>query len=61
MKTIRQINIKIKQFYFFKDMTNIRDFDPSLLDIDLITFKCNDLITLKTSIVQIHFIWFLII
>ena len=25
-------------------MTNIRDFDPSLLDIDLITFKSNDLI-----------------
>ena len=25
-------------------MINIRDFDPSLLDIDLITFKSNDLI-----------------
>ena len=23
-------------------MTNIRDFDPSLLDIDLITFKSNN-------------------
>ena len=44
MKTIRQINIKIRQFYFFSDMTNNRDFDPSLLDIDLITFKSNDLI-----------------
>ena len=25
-------------------MTNIRDFDPNLLDIDMITFKSNDLI-----------------
>ena len=44
MKTIRQINIKNRQGCFFSNMTNIRDFDPSLLDIDLITFKSNDLI-----------------
>ena len=34
MKTIRQINIKNKQGYFFNDMTNINDLDPSLLSID---------------------------
>ena len=44
MKTIRQINIKNRQGYFFSDVTNIRDFDPSLLDIDLTAFKSNDLI-----------------
>ena len=25
--------------YFFNDMTNINDFDPSLLNIDEISFK----------------------
>ena len=34
MKTIRQINIENRQDYFFNDMTNIKDFDPSLLNID---------------------------
>ena len=33
MRTIRQVNIKNKQNYFFSDMTNIKDFDPSLLDV----------------------------
>ena len=44
MKTIRQINNKNRQGHFFSNMTNIRDFDPNLLDIDMITFKSNDLI-----------------
>ena len=34
MTTIRQINIGNRQGYFFNDMTNIHDFDPSLLNID---------------------------
>ena len=42
MKTIRQINIENRQDYFFNDMTNINDFDPSLLNIDEISFKSND-------------------
>ena len=35
-------NIKNCQNYFFNDMTNIGDFDLSLLNIDQIAFKSND-------------------
>ena len=34
MRTIRQVNIKDRQYYIFNDMTNISDFDSSLLNID---------------------------
>ena len=34
VKTIRQTNIENRQGYLFNDMTNINDFDPSLLNID---------------------------
>ena len=45
MQIIRQINIKNRhKGYFLSDMTNIRGFDPSLLDMDLIKFKSNDII-----------------
>ena len=44
MKTVRQINIKNKQSYFFSDMINIKDFDVNLLNIDTVTFKSDDLI-----------------
>ena len=44
MKTIRQINIENRQGYFFNDMTNINDFDPSLLNIDEVLFESNKLI-----------------
>ena len=44
MKTIRQINIKNREGNFFSHMSKIRDFDPSLLDIDMITLKSNDLV-----------------
>ena len=44
MKTVRQINIENRQGYFFNDMTNINDFDPSLLNIDEISFKSDELI-----------------
>ena len=30
--------------YFFTDMTNINDFDPSLLNIDEVSFKSDELI-----------------
>ena len=39
MKTIRQINIGNIQGYFFNDMTNFNNFDPSLFSIDEISFK----------------------
>ena len=34
MGNIKEINIKNRTYYFFDDMINIRDFDPSLLKID---------------------------
>ena len=42
MKTIRQVNIKNRQNYFFNDMSNIKNFDPNLLNIDQISFENND-------------------
>ena len=39
MKTIRQINIKDRQGYFFNDMTNINDFYSNLLNIDQVVFE----------------------
>ena len=34
MGNIKQINIKNRTYYFFNDMINIKDFDPSLIKID---------------------------
>ena len=33
MRNIKQINIKNRTYYFFNDMINIKDFDPSLIKI----------------------------
>ena len=41
MRTIKQVNIKNRQNYFF-NMTNISDFDPSLLNVDSLKFKSNN-------------------
>ena len=43
MKTIRQTNIENREGCFFNDMTYINDFDPSLLNIDEISFKSDEL------------------
>ena len=45
MRAIRQVSIKNRQNYFFNDMTNIGDFDLSLLNIDQIALKSNGTIT----------------
>ena len=42
MKTITQVNIKNRQNCFFNDMINIKNFDPSLLNIDQVPFENND-------------------
>ena len=39
MGNIKQINIKNRIYYFFTDMINIKDFDPSLLKIDKKPYK----------------------
>ena len=44
MKTIKQVNSKNRQNYFFNDMTNISDFDPSLLNIEQVSFENDKLI-----------------
>ena len=43
MKTIRQINIENRQNHRFNDMTNINDFNPSLLNIDEVLYESNEL------------------
>ena len=42
MKTLRQVNIKNSQNYFFNSMTNIRNFDANLLSINQIAFTSTD-------------------
>ena len=42
METIRQVNIKNRQIYFSNDMTNIKNFDTNLLNIDQVSFENND-------------------
>ena len=42
MRILRQINIKNRPHHSFNDMTNIKNFDPSLLGINRISFKSND-------------------
>ena len=44
MKTIKQVNTENRRNYFFNEMTNISDFDPSLLVIDQVSFKSDKLI-----------------
>ena len=44
MKKIRQINVENRQGYFFTSMTNINDFDRSLLNMDEVSFKSDALI-----------------
>ena len=39
MKNIKQINIKNRICYFFDDMINIKDFNPSLIKIDKKSYK----------------------
>ena len=42
MRAIKQVNIKNRQNYFFDYMTNIKDFDPSLLKAEQVSFQSND-------------------
>ena len=43
MKTTRQLNIGDRSGYFFSDMININDFDPSLLNIHEVSLSNNEL------------------
>ena len=44
MRTLRQVNIKNRQNYFFNSMTNIKNVDQNLLNIDQISFKSTDFV-----------------
>ena len=39
MENIKQLSIKNRTHYFFNDMINIKDFDPSLIKIDKKSYK----------------------
>ena len=39
MRNIKQINIKNRTYYFFVDMINIKDFNPSLIKIEKKLYK----------------------
>ena len=34
MVTTKQLNIKSRTYYFYDDLINLKDFDPSLLKLD---------------------------
>ena len=39
MGSIKDVNIKNRTYYFYDDMTNIKNFDSNLLKIDKKSFK----------------------
>ena len=63
MWNIKVINRKYRTYYFFDDMTNIKDFDSNLLKIDKKSYKNIDIyyfgyITLEDSdYVKYNRIW----
>ena len=44
MGNIKQVNIKHHPHYFFNDITNIKNVDPSLLNINQVSFKSTDFV-----------------
>ena len=49
MGNIKQINIRNRTYYFFNDMININNFDPSLIIVDKNHTKALVFIILDTS------------
>ena len=43
MGITKQMNIKIRTYYVYKDLTNIKDFDPNLLKLDKKSYKNIDI------------------
>ena len=55
MGITKQMNIKNRTYYFYNDLTNIKDFDPKLLKLGKKSYKNIDIyyngyITKKTNI-----------
>ena len=39
METVKQINIKNRTYYFYNDIIDLENFDPSLLKLDKKSYK----------------------
>ena len=52
MITIKQINIENRPYYFYNDMINIKNVDPSLLSIDKYHLKALILLLITLNISQ---------
>ena len=39
MGEVKQINIKNRTYYFYKDIVNVKNFEPNLLKIDRKSYK----------------------
>ena len=39
MRDVKQINIKNRTYYFYNDITDLKDFEPNLLKIDKKSYK----------------------
>ena len=52
MKITRQLTIEDRSDYFLSGMTNINDFDPSLLNIDKVSFRNDELTMYDIKYIQ---------
>ena len=53
MGNIKQINTKNRTYYFFNDMINIKNFDPSLIKIDKKSYKRTGIYNIGYIIIKI--------
>ena len=54
MKSIKQINIKNRLYYFFNGMTNTKNFDSNLINIDKISFKSTNTVIYNIKYITIN-------
>lgn len=54
MRSITQINMKNWTYFFFDDVTNIKNFDSNLLNIYKISFKETDAVIYKIRYIKIR-------
>ena len=47
MGTVKQINIKIRSYYFYNDIIDLENFDSSLLKIDKKSYKYIDICNIR--------------
>ena len=57
MINFRQNNTKYRPYYFFNDMINSKNFGPSLLDIEKITFKSTDAVIYHVEYIMMKSIY----